>query len=109
MEEKRKQLRKQIEELSLDERIMEMASPVEEVETVSNNRYHYISENSIQTLLDRAREEGYQKGKDYQASLDRTCYGTSFEKLEKGIIEDKSPLAPEKGIDWSSPMSPMRR
>ena len=59
--------------------------------------------------LDRAREEGYQKGKDYQASLDRTCYGTSFEKLEKGRIEDKSPLAPEKGIDWSSPMSPMRR
>jgi len=51
MEEKRKQLRRQIEELSLDERI-------EDVETASNNKYHYISENSIQTLLDRAREEG---------------------------------------------------
>lgn len=58
MEEKRKQLRRQIEELSLDERIMEMRSPVEDVETASNNKYHYISENSIQTLLYRAREEG---------------------------------------------------
>ena len=57
MEEKRKQLRRQIEELSLDERIMETKSPVEDVETASNNKYHYISENSIQTLLDRAREE----------------------------------------------------
>lgn len=51
MEEKRKQLRRLIKEFSLDERI-------EDVETASNNKYHYISENSIQTLLDRAREEG---------------------------------------------------
>ena len=40
MEEKRKQLRRQIEELSLDERIMETKSPVEDVETASNNKYH---------------------------------------------------------------------
>ena len=64
MEEKRKQLRRQIEELSLDERIMETKSPVEDVETASNNKYHYISENSIQTLLDRAREEGRQEVRD---------------------------------------------
>lgn len=61
--------------------------------------YHFIKD-----LLSEREREGYEKGKDYQASLDRACYGTSFEKLEKGIIEDKSPLAPEKGIDWSSPM-----
>lgn len=66
-------------------------------------------ENFISQELDKAREEGYEKGQEYQANLDRACYGTSFEKLEKGIIEDKSPLAPEKGIDWSSPMGPMRR
>ena len=63
----------------------------------------------VKQLLSEREREGYEKGKDYQASLGRACYGTSFEKLKKGIIEDKSPLAPEKGIDWSGPMSPMRR
>jgi hypothetical protein len=34
--------------------------------------------------LDKAREEGYEKGQDYQARLDRELYGMSFEQIKSG-------------------------
>lgn len=33
--------------------------------------------------LDKAREEGYREGKEYQAKLDREIYGMSFEEFDK--------------------------
>lgn len=37
----------------------------------------------IEKLLDEKEKEAYFKGKEYQAKLDRECYGMSFEKLDK--------------------------
>lgn len=40
--------------------------------------------------LDKAREEGYEKGKDYQARLDRELYGMSFEQIKSGDFNLKT-------------------
>lgn len=37
----------------------------------------------IRQLLEEREKEAYFKGKEYQAKLDRDCYGVSFEKLSK--------------------------
>lgn len=37
----------------------------------------------IKNLLSEREKEAYFKGKEYQAKLDRDCYGVSFEKLDK--------------------------
>lgn len=37
----------------------------------------------IENLLSEREKEAYFKGKEYQAKLDRECYGMSFEKLDK--------------------------
>lgn len=44
----------------------------------------------ISQELDKAREEGYEKGKDYQARLDRELYGMSFEQIKSGDFNLKT-------------------
>ena len=48
----------------------------------------FVSE--IQQELDKVREEGYEKGKDYQARLDRELYGMSFEQIKSGDFNLKT-------------------
>lgn len=48
----------------------------------------FVSE--IQQELSKAREEGYEKGKDYQARLDRELYGMSFEQIKSGDFNLKT-------------------
>jgi len=52
----KKELRKKIEELDIKRKVSEMKGDVVNYDT--DNQYHYISEEDILELLDKAREEG---------------------------------------------------
>ena len=54
--------------------------------------YNQISfiKNLLEGREDKAREEGYEKGKDYQARLDRELYGMSFEQIKSGDFNLKT-------------------
>jgi hypothetical protein len=45
--------------------------------------YRELVVSMIKNLLLEREKEAYFKGKEYQAKLDRDCYGVSFEKLDK--------------------------
>jgi hypothetical protein len=52
----KKELRKKIEELDIKRKVSEMKGDVVNYDT--DNQYHYISEEDILELLDKARKEG---------------------------------------------------
>ena len=57
----KKELRKKIEELDVKRKVKEIRGDTPDYDT--DNRYHYVSEEDILELLDKAREEGYEKGR----------------------------------------------
>ena len=56
----KKELRKKIEELDIKRKVSEMKGDVVNYDT--DNQYHYISEEDILELLDKAKEEGIKMG-----------------------------------------------
>ena len=62
-------------------------------------------EKLVESELDKAREEGYERGRGYQARL--VELENDYLNSLKRNGEYKNPLAPQEGIDWSRPLGPM--
>ena len=84
----KKELRKKIEELDVKRKVKEIRGDTPDYDT--DNRYHYVSEEDILELLDKAREEGKI---EVLTEIFQTCYQEDSKTLE--LVEEK--LAKLKG------------
>ena len=73
----KKELRKKIEELDVKRKVKEIRGDTPDYDT--DNRYHYVSEEDILELLDKAREEGRREGSEITSR-----YISDFVKSESG-------------------------
>ena len=78
----KKELRKKIEELDVKRKVKEIRGDTPDYDT--DNRYHYVSEEDILELLDKAREEGKI---EVLTEIFQTCYQEDSKTLE--LVEEK--------------------
>lgn len=87
MEKKEKELLKQrLLKMVVNEPRLESVPPITMAEVMVSSMSKPNLEpflDFISEELDKAREEGYREGKEYQAKLDREIYGMSFEEFDK--------------------------
>ena len=78
----KKELRKKIEELDVKRKVKEIRGDTPDYDT--DNRYHYVSEEDILELLDKARKEGKI---EVLTEIFQTCYQEDSKTLE--LVEEE--------------------
>lgn len=89
----KKELRKKIEELDVKRKVKEIRGDTPDYDT--DNRYHYVSEEDILELLDKAREEGRREALETLHLKLNDCTDI-MAKIEKIIDHLNSQSQPEE-------------
>jgi len=93
----KKELRKKIEELDVKRKVKEIRGDTPDYDT--DNRYHYVSEEDILELLDKAREEGRREALETLHLKLNDCTDI-MAKIEKIIDHLNSQSQPEENEEW---------